>query len=172
MNNLLLWLPTPAAQKFIDSGKIIIDPIDELLHLNIANWRKSIAKLRGWIAENPGRQAIILDVGNCPAGRSFVFVKDSINRSGENPLRGLGKMMERPFLDIGELYSVPEPHVGKVVDCYGGRSPGNTGAGISATYLHQLAIVAHLEKLPKYGIVVNAAINAPLHINKAWLARG
>lgn len=169
---MLLWLPTPAAQQFIDNGQIIIDPVDDLLHLDIANGRESINKLRAWLTENPGRHAIILDVGNCPEGRSFVFVKDSINRSGENPLRGLAGMMERPFLDIGDLYSIPEPNVGIVADCYGGRNHGKISAGVSATYLHQLAIVAHLEKLPKYGIVVDAAIVSPLHMNKAWSARG
>lgn len=168
---MLLWLPTPAAQAFIDNGQIIIDPIDDLLRLAITNWRESVEKLRAWITENPGRHAIILDVGNCSEGRSFVFVKDSINRSGENPLRGLGGMMERPFLDIGELYSIPEPNVGIVADCYGGRNHGKISAGVSATYLHQLAIVAHLEKLPKYGIVVDAALDSPLSMNKTWLAK-
>ena len=96
----------------------------------------------------------IFDLARFPADRTWAYVADGINRSGGNPLRGLGSIMEEPFVDLSGLYTLPDGAAGVVAVALGERYPGELSDRPVCSHLHDAAILAHTAGLPVTGVLV------------------
>ena len=104
---------------------------------------------------------IVLDVALFPDDTAWAYVADSVNRSGSNPLVGLGPLLTVPFPDLSRLYHVPAGHEGVTAVSLGtgfppdpALPPGVTVGRILCGYLQHAAILAHVEGLPVTGVLV------------------
>lgn len=112
-------------------------------------------------AERADQPVVIFDIARFPNGASWAYVADGVNRSGTNPLRGLGTLMRQPFVDVSRLYHLPEGCEGVELVALGSRYPGGEAllAGLRpgralGGYLHAAAILAHTEGLRVTGVLV------------------
>jgi hypothetical protein len=106
----------------------------------------------------------VLDVGCFPEETPWAFVSDAVGRSGSNPLRGLGRIMKEPFVDVCRLYRVPRGAAGVEVIALGDRyrdsldqSPPDADTRPICSHLHGAAILAHTEGLRVTGVLVSEA---------------
>jgi len=117
------------------------------------------------IREAEGDQPVIIfDIARFSDETKWSYVADGVNRSGANPLRGLGAVMREPFIDVSRLYSVPAGETGLEVVSLGARYDAaednpladSTGRPV-CSYLHSAAILAHAEGLAVTGVLVAEA---------------
>ncbi|MFC1484798.1 hypothetical protein ACFL6Q_07115, partial [Candidatus Neomarinimicrobiota bacterium] len=102
----------------------------------------------------------VLDIGCFRDETQWAFVSDAVGHSGNNPLRGLGRVMREPFVDVSRLYHVPPGATGTEVIALGDRyqehiskCQGTTHPHPVCSHLHSAAILAHTE-----GLHVTAAL--------------
>lgn len=106
----------------------------------------------------------VLDIGHFWDNSEWAFVSDAVGRSGTNPLRGLGRIMKEPFIDISRLYHVPLGAAGVEVIALGDRykeyldqCPRAAHIYPACSHLHGAAILAHTEGLRVTGVLVSEA---------------
>ncbi|MFB0516573.1 MAG: hypothetical protein ACETWG_08210 [Candidatus Neomarinimicrobiota bacterium] len=103
----------------------------------------------------------VFDVARFPDDRPWAYVADGLNKSGVNPLRGLGALLREPFVDLSRLYLVPQGQSGVEAVALGARYPGTDLDSPAhsrrlpvCSYLHDAAILAHVEGLLVTGVLV------------------
>lgn len=131
-------------------------PDGRIMTGDVMNYLQALLHFRKAKSEGYSK-AVILDIGRLPVGKIWDYVGDAINKSGSNPLRGLGPQLLEPFIDVTQLYSVPDNVKGLEIIALGDRYDSATMVNPACGWLHHLAIVAHAEKLRVMGIVLDAA---------------
>ena len=147
-----LWIFTPEfAELWASAGHALPTGVSLLVDPGQPNRQLALfRRLRG-----AGAQALtVLDQGRIPAGRQWAYVADVVNRSGSNPLRGLGPQLREPFVDITALYHRPAGSPGLEVTALGRRYGDYQTVRPACGDLHHLAVVAHTEGLQVTGILV------------------
>jgi hypothetical protein len=104
----------------------------------------------------------VLDMGCFRDETRWAFVSDAVGHSGKNPLRGLGRIMKEPFVDVSRLYHVPRSAAGVEVIALGDRfqehldhCQGAAHPHPVCSHLHGAAILAHTEGLQVTGVLVS-----------------
>ncbi|MFC1746832.1 hypothetical protein ACFLZR_00670 [Candidatus Neomarinimicrobiota bacterium] len=98
------------------------------------------------------RKLVVADLGQSSQDSPWAFIADGINRTGNNPLRGLGDNVDHPFLDTSHLYYVPPGYKGITVVAVGDRKTSLTDA-LTCSYGHTLALLGHAAKLKVIGLL-------------------
>ncbi|UCD37379.1 MAG: hypothetical protein JSW54_11180 [Fidelibacterota bacterium] len=104
---------------------------------------------------------IVFDVARFPDDTKWAYVADAVGRSGANPLRGLGRLLRSPFIDVSRLYHLPADETGVVATSLGARyselAPDaallHSGRPLCGE-LHSAAVIAHAERLQVTGVLV------------------
>jgi hypothetical protein len=106
----------------------------------------------------------VLDIGYFGDETQWAFVSDAVGHSGKNPLRGLGRIMKEPFVDVSRLYRVPRDSASVEVIALGDRYreyinhyQGAAHPRPACSHLHGAAILAHTEGLRVTGVLVSEA---------------
>ena len=115
--------------------------------------------------EQGAQPVIIFDIARFPDDSRWAYVADGVNRSGTNPLRGLGAVMREPFIDVSRLYHVPEGQAGIEAVFLGERYPESVSEAsgpetvtlAACSHLHSAAILAHTAGLLVTGVLVAEA---------------
>ena len=104
----------------------------------------------------------VLDIGCFGDETQWAFVSDAVGRSGKNPLRGLGRIMKEPFVDVSRLYHIPGGMAGVEVIALGDRYQEHLDqcqhaahARPFCSHLHGAAVLAHTEGLRVTGVLVS-----------------
>lgn len=137
------------------------DPDIRTIRFDPADPEKLLLSFRRIREDEGNRPVTVFDIARFPDDKAWAYVADAVNRSGANPLRGLGAVLREPFLDVSRLYSVPAGETGLVAVSLGARYDAakddpvmrSTGRPV-CSYLHDAAILAHAEGLAVTGIVV------------------
>lgn len=158
-----VWVFTPHFSRSVAAG-LKPDPDIRIIRFDPADPGGMLTTFRQ-IRENEGdRPVLIFDTARFPDKTEWAYAADGVNRSGANPLWGLGALMREPFIDVSRLYSVPAGKTGLEVVSLGARynaaednpladSPGRPVCG----YLQDAAILAHAEGLAVTGVLVAEA---------------
>lgn len=122
---------------------------------DFSNYKEALVSLK---KEKKATQACIFDDGRIESGKTWAFVKDGINRSGSNPLRKLGTSPGKQFLDVSNLYQVPDGQEGIVIISLGERFKEEESLSReSCSDLQELAIIANDLDFKVFGIVLSVA---------------
>ncbi len=155
------WVWTPLFAGLFSGRDSQPDSIISVVLYDPANVEQILRSFRD-VYENEGtRSATIFDVAHFPDDSSWCYVTDAVNRSGVNPLRGLGTVTRKPFIDLSYLYQVPAGEIGREVVALGDRYRDTNPAAFTSavgrplcSHLHDAAILAHAENLTVTGILV------------------
>ncbi|MBA7708984.1 hypothetical protein ES703_117891 [subsurface metagenome] len=156
-----VWVWTPHFARAMAAAGLKPDPDIRIIRFDPANPGGMLSTFRQLREAEGARPVIIFDTARFPDITEWAYAADGVNRSGANPLRGLGTVMRQPFIDVSRLYSVPAGETGREVVCLGARydaaednpladSPGRPVCG----YLQEAAILAHAEGLAVTGVLV------------------
>ena len=162
-----LWVWTPLFSRSVSPEGLDPDPNIRIIRFDPADPEKLLLSFRQIREAEGDRPVTVFDIARFPDETEWAYVADAVNRSGINPLRGLGAVMREPFIDVSRLYSVPAGENGLEVVSLGTRydaaednpfadSLGRPVCGC----LHDAAILAHAEGLAVTGILV-AESHAP-----------
>lgn len=152
-----LWVWTPA---FAQSREVAGRAPGEVAHTIGYDPGKPAAALQNFRRlgeEGIHEPVIVVDVARFPDDSDWAYVADGINRSGVNPLRGLGALLREPFVDLTRLFHVPAGSKGVVAVFLGARYPGEPADQPVCSYLQEAAILAHTADLPVLGVLVAEA---------------
>ena len=117
--------------------------------------RKLLLAFRHSVKADKVRSVVIFDVARFPGKGPWAYVADGINKSGANPLRGLGPLLSQPFTDTSRLYQVPLDETGVVANSLGDRYPGSSDRpDIICSHLQTLALLAHAAGAAVTGVLV------------------
>ena len=118
-----LWVWTPLFSHAVGDLEPQKVPDTHIIRFDPADPGEMLAAFR-LIREDEGdRPVIIFDIARFSDDRDWAYIADGVNRSGSNPLRGLGAVMREPFIDVSRLYSVPVGETGLEVVGLGARYP-------------------------------------------------
>ena len=130
----------------------------ELLRPDVTVPQEVLRAFRHRVKEDGVRSLVIFDVARFPAKTRWAYVADGINKSGFNPLRGLGPLLSHPFTDASRLYQVPRGETGVVATSFGDRYPVSSGRpGINCSHLQTLALLAHAAGATVIGVLLAEA---------------
>ncbi len=156
-----VWVWTPLFSRRIATAGLEPAPDIRIIRFDPAGPEKLLLSFRRIREDEGDRPVIIFDIARLPDDKAWAYVADAVNRSGANPLRGLGAVLREPFIDVSRLYSVPAGQTGLEVVSLGARfssidsMPSEISPGRPlCSYLHDAAILAHAEGLAVTGIVV------------------
>ncbi|UCH62287.1 MAG: hypothetical protein JSU77_10830 [Fidelibacterota bacterium] len=161
MSSSPVWVWTPHFSRATAAARLKSNPGIRIIHFDQADPEKMLLLFRR-IREDVGDQPVtVFDLARFPDGREWSYVTDGVNRSGANPLRGLGAVMREPFIDVSQLYNVPTGELGLEVVSLGARYdaaednplPDSRGRPVCG-YLQDAAILAHTEGLAVNGVLV------------------
>ncbi len=160
------WVWTPNFSRSVSPEGLDPDPNIHIILYDPADPEKLLLSFRR-IREDEGDHPVsVFDIARFPDERGWSYVADAVNRSGINPLRGLGAVMREPFIDVSHLYSVPVGETGLEVVSLGARYDAAEGNPLAHSlgrpvcgYLHDAAILAHAE-----GLIVTGFVVAEQHI--------
>ena len=148
-----LWAFTPAFdQWWVEAGHVLPDGVDLLPGARMLPDEKlrQLRQVRG-----DSREAIrLFDIGRLPDGRPWHYVADVVSKSGVNPLRGMGRLLKEPFVDVSRLYHLPAGASGLTITALGDRFDASSGVTPACGELHHLAILAHAESLKVTAVIV------------------
>lgn len=156
-----VWVWTPNFSRALAIAGLKPDPDIRIILYDPADPEKLLLSFRRIREDEGDRPVIVFDTARFPDKTEWAYVAEGVNRSGANPLRGLGAVMREPFIDLSQLYSVPASETGLEVVSLGARydtaednplahSMGRPVCG----YLHDAAILAHAEGLTVTGVLV------------------
>ncbi len=156
-----VWVWTPHFSRGVAAAGIKPDPDARIIRFDPANPGGMLSTFRQLREAEGTRPVLVFDVARFRDKTEWAYVADGVNRSGANPLRGLGAVTREPFIDVSRLYNVPVGETGLEVVSLGARydaaednpladSPGRPVCG----YLQSAAILAHAEGLAVTGVVV------------------
>lgn len=156
-----LWVWTPLFADSFSGVDHKPDPTTYVVFYDPYNVEHILKSFRD-VYENEGsRPVTIFDVAHFADNSTWCYVADAVNRSGANPLRGLGTVTRKPFIDLSYLYNVPAGETGLEVVALGARyteiDPTDfkpAGDRPVCSHLHDAAILAHAERLIVTGILV------------------
>ena len=157
-----VWVWTPNFSRALAAAGLKQDPDIRIIRFDPADPGGMLSTFRQLREAEGARPVIIFDTARFPDITEWAYVADGVNRSGANPLIGLGAVMREPFIDVSRLYSVPASETGLEVVCLGARydaaedSPlaDSPGGRPVCGYLQDAAILAHAEGLAVTGVLV------------------
>lgn len=157
-----IWVWTPLfAQGALAAGSRGPSGV-EILRPDVRVPREVLLAFRHGVKVDGVRSLVIFDVARFPAKTRWVYVADGINKSGFNPLRGLGPLFGNPFTDTSRLYHVPRGETGVVATSFGDRYPVSSDSpGIICSHLQTLALLAHVA-----GATVTGVLFAETHLTE------
>ena len=157
----LLWVWTPLFAGLFSGRDSRPDLTIPVVLYDPSNVEQILLSFRDVYANEGRRSITIFDIAHFPDDSSWCYVTDAVNRSGLNPLRGLGTVTRKPFIDLSYLYRVPAGETGREVLALGARYHDmDLAASMPAagrplcSHLHDAAILAHAEGLTVTGILV------------------
>ena len=156
-----VWVWTPLFSRSVAPQGLDPDPNICLIHFDPSVPEKLLLSFRRIREDEGTRPVLIFDTARFTDKTEWAYVADAVNRSGVNPLRGLGTVMREPFIDVSRLYSIPAGKTGMEVVSLGARydtaedNPFADSLGRPICgYLHDAAILAHAEGLAVTGVLV------------------
>lgn len=150
----LLWLWTPKFARCYGASDPALPPAVTLLRPALDCPGSILQALQEGVDGQGLREAAVFDVARFPGEQAWAYVRDGINKSGQNPLRGLGRELPQPFIDVGRLYHRPPGSLGVDVVSLGDRYPEPQVKGITCSHMHTVALLAHAAGLRVTGVVV------------------
>ncbi len=159
-----VWVWTPLFSHAVGDLEPQKVPDTHIIRFDPADPGKMLLSFRRIREDEGDRPVTVFDVARFPDDKAWAYVADGVNRSGANPLRGLGAVLREPFIDVSRLYSVPAGENGLEVVSLGARYPAiesglfesSRGRPICSC-LHEAAILAHAEGLAVTGVLVAEA---------------
>jgi hypothetical protein len=155
-------VPTPLFRFALKNAAVELDSGAHCIPFDPSIPDEMLLAFRRLAAEQTAPSVLVLDVGHFWDETQWAFVSDAVGRSGANPLRGLGRIMKEPFVDVTRLYYVPNGSKGLEVIALGDRFKEYPGADFRdpqkrpvCSYLHGAAILAHAEGLRVSGVLVS-----------------
>ncbi len=156
-----VWVWTPNFSRSVSPEGLDPDPNIRIILYDPADPEKLLLSFRRIREAEGGRPVLIFDTARFPDKTELAYAADCVNRSGANPLRGLGAVMREPFVDVSRLYSVPAGKTGLEVVSLGTRYDAAEDNPLAHSlgrpvcgYLHDAAILAHAEGFTVTGVVV------------------
>ncbi len=159
-----LWVWTPHFSRAMAAAGLKPDPDIRTIRFDPADPEKLLLSFRRIREDEGNRPVTVFDIARFPDDKAWAYVADAVNRSGANPLRGMGAVMREPFIDVSHLYSVPAGETGLEVVSLGARYLGIDSVPSEifpgrpiCSCLHDAAILAHAEGLAVTGVLVAEA---------------
>jgi|GEM_PF-6295210 len=163
-----VWVWTPHFSRAMAAAGLKPDPDIRIIRFDPADPGGMLSTFRQLREAEGAQPVLIFDTARFPDITEWAYAADGVNRSGANPLRGLGAVMREPFIDVSHLYIVPSGETGLEVVCLGARydeaedSPLADSLGRPVCgYLQDAAILAHAE-----GFTVTGVLVAEAHISR------
>lgn len=170
-----VWVWTPLFSRRVAAAGLEPAPDIRIIRFDPADPGKMLFTFRQLREAEGDRPVIIFDVARFPDETEWAYVADVVNRSGTNPLRGLGAVTREPFVDVSRLYRVPAGKTGLEVVSLGARYPGGDSVLSEifpdrpvCGYLHDAAILAHAEGLAVTGVLVAEAHLSGFDFRRVW----
>ncbi len=150
-----IWVWTPLfAQGGLAAGSRRPSGL-QILKPDVRVPREVLLAFRHGVKADGVESLVIFDVARFPAKTRWAYVADGINKSGFNPLRGLGPLLSHPFIDTSRLYQVPRGETGVVATSFGDRYPVSSDSpGIICSHLQTLALLAHAAGATVIGVLL------------------
>ena len=156
MKNNSIWVLSKAAAELIRQKLLGEQHSRRVVTVSGNEYSEYKANLIGLQNEKKGERLCIFDAAVLEGERKWAFVKDGINRAGSNPLRELGTSPGKQFIDVSNLYHVPEGEEGIVITSLGeGFKEGAAIGGNKCSAMQSLAIIAHDLDFMVFGVVLS-----------------
>ena len=159
-----VWIWTPHFSRGVAAAGFKPDPDARIFRFDPAAPDQLLFAFRRIREAEGPRPVLVFDVARFPDKTEWTYIADGVNRSGSNPLRGLGAVTREPFIDVSRLYNVPVGEVGLEVVSLGARydaaeyNPLADSLGWPVCgHLQSAAILAHAEGLTVTGVLVAEA---------------
>lgn len=154
----LIWVWTPLFSQGIRLAGSRWPGDGTILQPDMTQPKETLSALRRALEGDRGAVVAVCDVARFPDQTLWAYVADGINKSGANPLRGLGPALKEPFMDVSRLYQVPRGETGVVAVSLGDRYPRRAdGPGIICSHLQTVALLAHATGMAVTGVLVSEA---------------
>jgi hypothetical protein len=160
----MVLVPTPLFLQALENAGMTFDFDATSIFLDPSKPEEMLLAFRLLSDTGNKPQVCVLDIGCFRDETQWAFVSDAVGHSGKNPLRGLGRIMKEPFVDVSRLYHVPPGAVGVEVTALGDRYREHSGQYLRAantrptcSHLHSAAILVHTEGLQVTGVLVSEA---------------
>jgi hypothetical protein len=157
-------IPTPLFLKALENAGVTFDFDATSIFFDPSKPEEMLLAFR--LLSDTGKKpsVCILDIGCFRDETQWAFVSDAVGHSGKNPLRGLGRIMKEPFVDVSRVYHVPRGAASVEAIALGDRFQKHLAQCQSAvhprpvcSHLHGAAILAHTEGLRVTAVLVSEA---------------